>query len=132
VLAFLGFANGLVPWALRNQQATGDAVPIVDSAYLHLWIGNNPKATGGPQTEAELLQGLAESRGEPAGDVLRSMGELPQKHRYGRLAHDVLRQVETDAGGTLKRRLWAGLCFVFGEDWLTKRVLAREAESPGE
>src|SRR5438105_565379 len=49
LLAFLGFANGLAAWTVRNFQTFHDAVPIADSTYLHLWIGNNPLATGGPQ-----------------------------------------------------------------------------------
>src|SRR5262249_52900468 len=54
LLAFLGFANGLAPWTLRNYQAFHDVVPVADSMYLHLWVGNNEKATGGPQTEQEM------------------------------------------------------------------------------
>src|SRR6516162_7273741 len=30
LLAFLGFANGLAPWTLRNFQVLQDIVPIVD------------------------------------------------------------------------------------------------------
>ena len=51
LLAFLGFANGLAPWTVRNIQIFHEPVPIVSSAWLHLWIGNNPEATGGPATE---------------------------------------------------------------------------------
>ncbi|HTU91729.1 MAG TPA: hypothetical protein VMF69_16720, partial [Gemmataceae bacterium] len=48
LLAFLGVIIGLGSWTFRNWQIFGDAVPIVDSTYYHLWIGNNPQATGGP------------------------------------------------------------------------------------
>ena len=45
LLVFLGFANGLAPWMVRNVQTFGDVLPIVDSTYLHLWVGNNSAAT---------------------------------------------------------------------------------------
>ena len=48
MLAFLGFLNGLAAWSFRNWQTFHDVLPIVDSTYLHLWMGNNPRATGGP------------------------------------------------------------------------------------
>ena len=48
LLAFLGFVIGVAPWTVRNWQQFGEPVAIVDSAYVHLWMGNNPKADGGP------------------------------------------------------------------------------------
>ena len=48
LLAFLGFVIGLAPWTIRNWQVFNEPVPIVDSAYLHFWMGNNPAANGGP------------------------------------------------------------------------------------
>src|SRR5262245_29567154 len=63
LLAFLGFVNGLAPWTIRNFQAYDEPVPVVDSTYLHLYMGNNLLATGGPQTEERLLEALAQERG---------------------------------------------------------------------
>jgi len=103
LLAFLGFANALVPWTLRNYQVTGDVIPVVDSAGWHLWVGNNPDATGGP---------------EPAAPR-RSWEDVPRAERSRRLADDVLAEVRRDPAATLNRRLWAGLAFVFGRDWLS-------------
>jgi 4-amino-4-deoxy-L-arabinose transferase-like glycosyltransferase len=122
LLAFLGFVNGLVPWALRNYQGTGDMVPVVDSAYLQLWEGNNPKATGGPLTEADLVEALAEARHEAPGQVRAQLEKLPQKERYASLAADVVREVEHNPAGTLRRRIWAGLYFVFGEKWFREQA----------
>ena len=48
LLAFLGFVIGLAPWTIRNWQVFNEPIPIVDSAYLHFWMGNNPAANGGP------------------------------------------------------------------------------------
>jgi 4-amino-4-deoxy-L-arabinose transferase-like glycosyltransferase len=103
LLAFLGFANGLVPWTLRNYQATGDVVPIVDSAWWHLWVGNNPDTTGGP---------------EPAQPP-QSLADVPPDQRQKRLAEEVIAEVQRDPAATLNRRLWAGLAFVFGREWLS-------------
>src|SRR5262245_55067002 len=52
--AFLGFGTGLAPWTIRNYQVFDEPVPVVSSTYLHLWVGNNPQATGGPATDSML------------------------------------------------------------------------------
>jgi hypothetical protein len=112
LLAFLGFANGLAPWTLRNFQTFHDVVPIADSMYLHLWMGNHPKATGGPQSDRDLRDSLPSERRKELLD------ETNQNKRYGMLAGDVLRQVREDPAGTLRRRFWAGQYFFFGEQLL--------------
>jgi hypothetical protein len=117
LLAFLGFANGEVSWAFRNYQHFGDIYPIVNSTYLHLWMGNDPRATGGPQTEQALLEALAAARGEEAQATARALAALPQRERYASLAPAVWAEVRENFGATLRRRLWAGLGFVFGQDW---------------
>ncbi len=81
LLAFLGFANGLAPWAVRNVQVFKEPVPIVDSVYLHLWIGNNPKATGGPLTPAMLETCAA---GEVAGRQGKSAAAAGPVRQVGR------------------------------------------------
>src|SRR5258708_281919 len=48
ILSFLGFVTGVTPWMIRNYQVFNEPTPIVDSAYLHVWMGNNPAADGGP------------------------------------------------------------------------------------
>jgi 4-amino-4-deoxy-L-arabinose transferase-like glycosyltransferase len=131
LLAFLGFANALVPWAVRNYQVTGGVVPIADSAWWHLWAGNSPGATGGPQTEEALLTRLASARGQSADDLRRSLGEMPQRERYWGLAQDVVNEVQRDASVTLNRRTWAGLSFVFGEKWLDDWQAWEAVESGG-
>jgi hypothetical protein len=118
LLAFLGFAIGLTPWTLRNWQVFGDVFPIVNSAYLHLWIGNNPLATGGPLPEATLREALSE-------ETTRELEGLDQKARYGQLAGRVADEVRTWPAEALQRRLWAGLYFFFGEEWFKEQRLAR-------
>jgi 4-amino-4-deoxy-L-arabinose transferase-like glycosyltransferase len=99
LLAFLGFANALVPWTVRNYQLTGTIVPVVDSAWWHLWVGNHANATGGPEHE------------NPAG------------LRRERLPQAVAEEVVRDPAATLNRRLGAGVSFVFGEEWLASRAV---------
>lgn len=122
LLAFLGFTNGLAPWAVRNYQAFGEAVPVADSAWWHLWVGNNPRATGGPLDDGVLRGVLPEER-------LRELAAEPnQPQRYRALAAEVADEVASDPQATLNRRLWAGLSFVFGEAWLREWKVSRAAE----
>src|SRR5262249_7994442 len=123
LLAFLGFANGLAPWAVRNYQVFGEIVPIADSAFWHLWMGNNPQATGGPLDENSLRPAL------PPDRLQALRGEHHQPGRYLMLAQDVIDEVIDDPGNTLARRLWAGLYFFFGEAWFKDRVLSLPARS---
>jgi 4-amino-4-deoxy-L-arabinose transferase-like glycosyltransferase len=118
LLAFLGFANGLGAWTVRNYKQLGDINPLVDSAYLHLWMGNNPDSDGGPQSEQETLQALAKSRGEETSATDHKLADLPQKDRYNSLAKDVYEQVRDYPAETLQRRLRSGLSFFFGAKWL--------------
>jgi hypothetical protein len=116
LLAFLGFANGLTPWTLRNFQGFHDVLPITDSTYLHLWMGNNPKATGGPLTEEAVPEALA----EPPAD-------RPPRERRRDLAAAALQEVRDNPQATVERRLWAGLYFIFGESWFKDHRLAQPA-----
>jgi hypothetical protein len=121
LVAVLGFAIGLSLWTYRNTQVFGDVFPIVDSTYLHLWIGNNPKATGGPLSEPEQRAALALSP-ELAAE-LADPG-LSQPARYRRLGREVWDQIERDPTAAItaavRRRLWAGLDFFFGADWFDR------------
>ena len=72
-----------------------------------------------------MLEALAEARGQDIKAVSDEL-KLDQKKRYDRLAGDVLKQVQNDPAGTLRRRLQAGLVFIFGEEWLKHGVLWRK------
>jgi 4-amino-4-deoxy-L-arabinose transferase-like glycosyltransferase len=125
VVGFLGFATGLAPWAVRNWQVFHEPVPVVDSAYLHLWAGNHEGATGGPPDEAAWRQ-------LPAAEL----APLPQPQRYARLAPLVAEEVRTQPAETIQRRLRAALYFLFGERWFRDGRLAEartgdEAAMPG-
>src|SRR5262249_58531746 len=78
VLVVLGFFIGLGPWAVRNWLVFEEPVPIVSSAYYHLWMGNNPEATGGPLPAAELEKLFAQARGVDPGLVRAEGEDYPQ------------------------------------------------------
>ncbi|HZY88234.1 MAG TPA: hypothetical protein VFE78_25585 [Gemmataceae bacterium] len=121
LLAFLGFANGLAPWLVRNFQLFREPVPVVDSTYLHLWVGNNPHADGGPLTDTMR-------QSAPTAE-LEKMSK--QTDRYARLGALVRQEVRDNPAETLRRRLQAGLDFFFGARWFQDGQLAEHA-SPGD
>jgi hypothetical protein len=104
LLAFLGFANGMAPWAIRNWQLYGEPLPVVDSTYYHLWVGNHPQATGGP-VESGTVVVEAKDRGKYFGDEVR-------------------KEICDHPAETVRRRLLAGLDFLFGERWFKESRLA--------
>lgn len=106
LVAFLGFSCGLASWGVRCYQQLGEPVPLVTSAWWHLWVGNNPAATGGPVTP-EMLAQLPEERRE-------TLSKLPQAQRYPALAADVLQEVEDHPYPTLVRRAKAMMLFFLG------------------
>lgn len=115
ILAFLGFANGLAPWVIRNFQVYGEPVPLVSSAYYHVWMGNNPHATGGTLKEQKLLDALAESR-QVGPEKLRSdLAAQSQPARYRSLSRDVAAEWQRDPASSLQRRLAATWYFLFSE-----------------
>src|SRR5262249_47351038 len=111
----------LAPWAVRNFQVFGEPVPVVDSAYLHLWVGNNPYATGGPATP--------EAWGSAPTEELRQASRQPE--RYARLGPAVREEVTSRPYKTLERRGRAALYFFFGEGWF-HGTLAERTEAGAE
>src|SRR4029079_4729210 len=97
-----------------------------NSTYLHLWMGNNPRATGGPQDDHTMILALAQTREEQDSITAGWLAKMEQPERSRALAEPTLRQVQDAPLDTLTRRLWAGLCFFFGEDFLTQKKLWRE------
>jgi hypothetical protein len=120
LLAFLGFANGLAPWTVRNFQVFSEPVPIVDSTHLHLWIGNNPNADGGPMTEKMRTAVLAAQ--------LSHVSRQPE--RYARLGRFAWEEVRANPAETLRRRLRASLDFLFGKQWFEDGTLAETVSPP--
>lgn len=127
LLAFLGFANGLAPWTVRNYQAFEEPVPITSSAYLHLWIGNNPKATGGPATEAmwRTLEIKKEGQEKSLAAEMRQTDHQPT--RYAKLGRAVVEEVKARPAETVRRRLLAAVMFFTGQKGLADGGPAPEA-----
>jgi hypothetical protein len=119
LLALLGFINGLAPWAVRNFQVFGEPLPVVDSAQYHLWVGNNAQADGGPATDAMLAEA-------PAAELSR----LRQPERFSRLGGLAWQNERNDPAGAVRRRLRAGVAFVFGDAWLRDGTLAERVSPP--
>jgi 4-amino-4-deoxy-L-arabinose transferase-like glycosyltransferase len=116
LLAFLGLIIGLGSWTFRNWQIFGEAVPIVDSTYYHLWVGNHPQATGGPNDD-----------GQPPADPL---GPPPRRtERDNAFAQQIRQEWHAHPTETVRRRLHAGLAFIFGEHWFSKGRLAEPTGS---
>jgi 4-amino-4-deoxy-L-arabinose transferase-like glycosyltransferase len=118
IVALLGFANGLAPWSLRNYDQFERPVPIVDSTYWHLWMGNNPHATGSTLNQATLIGAL------PAERKRELLDESNQAKRYNMLAHTVWSEVKEHPTETLQRRIQSAIAFLFGGGWLKDRRLA--------
>lgn len=124
LLAFLGFANGLAPWTVRNFQEFSQPVPVADSALLHLWIGNCRAGSGGPMSETGLRKSLPEKR------LPELLAEGNQVRRYLLLGRDLLPEIAADPAGMLQRRLWSGLYFTFGQYWFTRNTFVVRPAAP--
>ena len=118
LLATLGLLNSLLPWTFRNYRLFGDVAPVVSSAPFHLWMGNNPKATGGSMKDDAVLSTLVESRNTNKQDLEKELGAMPQMARYDKLVADAWSEVQRRPAETVRRRLLAGIYFWFGADWL--------------
>jgi hypothetical protein len=112
LLAFLGFANGLVPWTVYNWYRFHEIAPIVHSPYPDLWAGNHPGATGGPVSETDW------------DSVRNQITGMPRLQAYEQLATRAQDEVVRDQVDTVNRRLAAGLYFFFGERWFRDRQFA--------
>ncbi len=120
VVGFLGFFIGMAPWGVRNWEKYQEVVPIVDSTFLHAWIGNNPRATGGPMSDEEIHEVLSRGPNEKAGSSQREqiLAQPSQKERMRILGEAALREIREDPAATLRRRIWAGLYYFFGQSFL--------------
>jgi hypothetical protein len=97
-------------------------VPVVDSCYLHLWIGNNPHATGGPVSAAAYRSAPTQALADIPGSQ--------QPRRYDRLGPVVVAEVRNYPLEALQRRLNAGAYFLLGEQFFTAHRLG-EPIGPG-
>jgi hypothetical protein len=77
-----------------------------------------------------MLEALVRARGQEAQAIADEVAQVNnQRDRYNQLARDTWKEVQEHPADTFRRRLWAGLCFVFGERWLQKGELAEREPS---
>ncbi len=125
-LALIGFVNGIAPWTLRNYQLLERPVPIADSTYLHLWMGNNPHFTGATLSEPVLRESLRTAMTEKRFEEL--LAEDNRKVRYNLLAPEVWREVQEQPTKTVTRRISSALAFMMGERWFRYESVSRPHE----
>jgi hypothetical protein len=131
LLAFLGFANGLTPWAVYNWQRFREVMPIVESPYADLWEGNRPGATGGPASDEDwgvIRRQLSGGSGTGQGGAAVP-ASLTRKQTYDYLADKIQTEVQRNQVETVNRRLAAGLFFFFGERWFHDHQFAEDSVS---
>jgi hypothetical protein len=124
LLAFLGYACGVSTWTVRNTQEFKQPIPIVSTAIYHLWIGNNPQATGGAMTTQEIedtLQNLPDTRSDAKeSNRLKELQEIkPEQTRYNSLATDIIEHVRAKPLLTAQRRFQAARDFFFTDSLFT-------------
>jgi hypothetical protein len=121
-LALFGFVNALAPWSIRNYSVFDRPIPIATSTYLHLWMGNNPQATGSTLDEAALRGTLSDDR------VKALLDEPSQAKRYDQLSVECCQEIQDHPAESLSRRINAALVFVLGERWFEQRRLGMMLE----
>jgi hypothetical protein len=112
IVAFLGFSIGISSWTVRNYQTLHEPMPIVSTAWLHVWTGNNPQANGGPLTMGMLNALPAERKAELEKEPFTTS----QVKRYGELRKDAWAEIQNQPIATLVRRFQALKMFLFGSD----------------
>jgi hypothetical protein len=114
-LVLVGFVNGLATWSIRNYFLFERPIPVATSTYLHLWIGNNPHATGSTLDESALRATLSEDR------LKTLLDDSDQAKRYNQLEIELWQEVQDHPTATLSRRINAALVFLLGDHWLKER-----------
>jgi hypothetical protein len=110
-LCLIGFLGGLAPWAYHCFTVFKQPIPIVNSAWLDTWVGNNSGTDGGP------YQWSMKKRLDPA--LAKKLEDAPVTERYALLADAVTTEIIEKPADTAKRRLRAGLQFLFGTPTMT-------------
>ncbi len=114
ILMIAGFAGGLAPWLLHGFQTFHKPIPVVSSAWFHLWVGNNQASDGSD------YQWAMKKRLDPA--LVTKLEQTPQEERYALLAETVVNEIIEKPWEACKRRLKSLLQFMSGTNSLTGNV----------
>lgn len=119
LLAFLAFGAAVGSWMGNNYQRRGEPLPIVDTVWWHLWLGNNPQATGGPAGDMAPLQPAQPELEQPKDEKADDAKAPPKPPAVPRLGHEelarhVLDEVTEHPVETVERRVLAALWFFTG------------------
>lgn len=138
LVGFLAFGAAVGSWMGHNYHRSGEPLPIVDTAWWHLWLGNNPQATGGPpEPEPPQLPPMPDDKkpeGEkPALAEPRAKGPDPAGLGHEELARQVLEEVTQQPIQTVERRVAAALWFFTGRVENHRLALVQEpVREPGD
>lgn len=111
VLTLAGFAAGLTPWVLHCYETFKTPVPIVSSAWFHVWVGNN-EASNGADYQWSMKKNL--ERVDPV--LVKTLESMPPQDRYSQLAEPVLREITEKPWETCKRRFKAFMQYMVGSN----------------
>lgn len=121
LVAFFGFISGQSWWLVRDFQELKAPMPLVSSAWWHVWVGNNALSNGGPVSR-DMKTLLADRQADLAG--------TPQAHRYAKLAESVKDEVLNEPSQTLVRRGKALLFFMFGTKSPNRNTIIEKGNGP--
>jgi len=121
LVAFFGFLSGQSWWLVRDFQELKAPMPLVSSAWWHVWVGNNPLSYGGPATR-DMKTLLADREADLAG--------TPQAHRYAKLAESVKSEIFNEPSQTLVRRGKALLYYLFGTKSPNRNTIIEKGNGP--
>ncbi len=126
LVAFLGFIIGLAPWTVRNYQLFGEPVPVVDTAYYHVWIGTNPQATGGPVTD-DMVKEAERKLNDGAA---KKLAETDQPERYSRLGPIVSDTLQNRTLDVVNARIKSALYFFLGKEFFDHGLFVAKQSEP--
>lgn len=106
LLTLLCFCAGLAPWAYHTFRVFQTPVPIVNSAWYHLWAGNN-EVSDGADYQWSMKKRIP-------GELATKLEQTNQSERYQMLSETVLNEIINNPGPTLSRRLKAFRQFLAG------------------
>lgn len=111
IVMVIGFIGGLTPWALLGLERFHAPVPVVTSAWFHVWVGNNAMSDG---TDFNWSM---KKRLDPT--LVTKLEQASQQDRYAILAESVFNEVLEKPWEACKHRLKSLMQFMTGTNTIT-------------